>query len=737
MKITKLLMGVAPAALLMSAGIVHAADGGDAADSDTLVVTATRTEKPIELVPATVSVITADQIADRFVTDIKDLVRYEPGVTVRRAPARFSAAGAATGRDRDSGFNIRGLEGNRVLITVDGVRLPDGFAFGAQSVGRGDYVDLDLVKSVEILRGPASALYGSDGVAGAVSFITKDPTDFLKDGKAIGGGVRAGYDSADESWNKGIVAAGKAGDVSLMAAYTRRDFKELDNKGGNDSANTDRTTPNPQDGRSNAVLGRLVWSPSDAHRLRFTYEHFDSDLDTNVLSAIAKPPLATTSVIGLTATDETDRDRATIDYRYKGEGFISGIRTAAYWQKSSNLQDAFEDRNTAADRIRINKFSNEVYGGMLQLESEADTGGVKHLFVYGVDYSRNRQTGVRDGTVPPVGETYPTRAFPTTDNMLVGAFVQDEISIADGALLLYPSLRYDHYKLSPKNDPLFTTFVPRGQSDSRVTPRFGAVVKLTDLVRLFANYTRGFKSPEPNQINNGFANLVQNYRSIPNPDLKPETSESYEGGLRLNDANWSASATAFSGRYRNFIDQVQISGAFTAANPAVYQYINLGRVKVHGVEFKGDWRHDSGFGVQAAASYAKGSVRQTGVVGSRPLDSVEPVKFVGGIFYRPTDGAFSGQIVATHMAGKKLSRTNNSCNTATTSCFTPEGFWVVDATVSYKLLDHATIRAGLFNIFDKKYFWWSDVRGLASTSTIKDAYSQPGRNFGLSLSLTL
>jgi hemoglobin/transferrin/lactoferrin receptor protein len=739
MRKTYLLLGIAQVALLVGNAQAIAAEAG--AEGEIITVTATRTEKAIEDAPATVSVIDAKQIDDQMITNIKDLVRYEPGVTVRRAPARFTAAGAATGRDRDSGFNIRGLEGNRVLITVDGVRVPDAFSFGAQSVGRGDYVDLDLIKSVEILRGPASALYGSDGVAGAVSFVTKDPEDFLKDGKMVGGGARIGYDSSDESWTKGVVVAGRTGDLQAMLAFTRRDGHELDNKGSNDSANTDRTTPNPQDSQSNALLTRLVWSPNAAHRLRLTYERFNSDLDTDVLSAIAKPPasgiLSATATLGLTATDETSRSRSTIDYRYIGEGFVSGIRAAAYYQESKNEQTAFEDRNTAADRSRINRFANKVYGGMLQLESRFSTGPVEHLLVYGADYSHTRQTGVRDGTAPPVGETYPTRAFPTTDYTLVGAFIQDEIAIADGLLTLYPSLRYDHYKLDPQSDPLFTTFVPRGQSGSKVTPRIGAVVKVTDMVRLFANYTRGFKAPEPNQINNGFANLVQNYRSVPNPDLRPETSESYEGGFRLNDSNWSFSATAFSGRYKNFIDQVQISGSFTAASPAVYQYVNLGRVKVHGLEAKGDFRLPNGLGVQAAASYAKGSVRTTQPTGSGPLDSIEPVKIVAGLFYRPDDGPFNAQIVATHSDGKKLSRTNNSCNTATTSCFTPSGFWIVDATASYEIVKDATLRAGLFNIFDKKYFWWSDVRGLTSTSIVRDAYSQPGRNFGLSFTVSL
>src|SRR3546814_10509902 len=94
---------------------------------------------------------------------------FEPGVSVQRQPARFGAALGATGRAGNESFNIRGIGGNRVLIQVDGVRVPDGFSFGAQASGRGDYVDLGLIKSVEILRGPSSALYGSDGLAGAVS----------------------------------------------------------------------------------------------------------------------------------------------------------------------------------------------------------------------------------------------------------------------------------------------------------------------------------------------------------------------------------------------------------------------------------------------------------------------------------------------------------------------------------------------------------------------------------------
>ena len=183
-----------------------------------IVVTATRTAVKAEDLPVTVSVKSDEQIADELVTDIRDLVRFEPGVSVQRQPARFGAALGATGRAGNDSFNIRGIGGNRVLIQVDGVRVPDGFSFGAQASGRGDYVDLGLIKSVEILRGPSSALYGSDGLAGAVSFITADPVDFIEAGKNVGGLLRAGYSSADEEFSETAILAGRSGDWSVMAA---------------------------------------------------------------------------------------------------------------------------------------------------------------------------------------------------------------------------------------------------------------------------------------------------------------------------------------------------------------------------------------------------------------------------------------------------------------------------------------------------------------------------------------
>jgi hemoglobin/transferrin/lactoferrin receptor protein len=126
-------------------------------------VTATRTERPVDEVPGTVTVIDQQTIEKNVMKDISDVVRYEPGVSVSNNPGRFG---------RNS-FNIRGIGGNRVLMQVDGIRLPDAFSFGSFSSATRDVVDIDALKAIEIVRGPGSSLYGSDAIAGVVSYIPR------------------------------------------------------------------------------------------------------------------------------------------------------------------------------------------------------------------------------------------------------------------------------------------------------------------------------------------------------------------------------------------------------------------------------------------------------------------------------------------------------------------------------------------------------------------------------------
>lgn len=688
---------------------------------DQIVVSATLTPVKIEDLPVTVSIKTAEQIADEMVTDIKELVRFEPGISVQRQPARFNAAASATGRAGNEGFNIRGIGGNRVLIQVDGVRVPDGFSFGAQSAGRGDYVDLGLLKSVEIMRGPSSALYSSDGLAGAISFTTSDPADFLEGGKSVGGLVRAAFASADNEFEETAIVAGRSGNWSAMAAYTRRDWKEMDNQGTVGGTGVTRTAPNPQDGRSNAVLARLVYEPAGGHKLRLTGEYLDTHLFTQGLTGLSP------TVELLEGIDTGNRKRVTLDWSWQGDGPISFARAAVFWQDALDRQFTDEDRTPLADRERLNTFENRVLGFAADARANFTTGALAHELVFGADVNTTRQQGLRDGTVPPVGETFPTRAFPTTDFIRAGAFMGDQITL--GGLTLYPALRFDWYKLSPQADPLLAGFAAAGQSASRVSPKLGAVWKVSDGVRLFANYANGFKAPEPGQINQFFQNPAQGYISSPNPDLGPERSESFEGGVRLSGNGVSLDITAFNSRYRDFISQEVVGGAFTPANPAVFQFVNLDRVNVHGAEARFEARAKSGLHANLALSYAHGDVIAPGDLRT-PLSTVDPLKLVMGLGFRDPQGRFGGQIIATHSARKEDGRTTGLC---TPACYRPAGFTIVDLVANARLFEGMTLRAGVFNLLDEKYAWWSDVRGLASTSAITDAFTQPGRNASVSL----
>ena len=164
-------MALTAAALAVTAHAQSASDPATALDE--ITVSATRIAQPVSDVPASVSVLRLNDLLNS-VTSLRDLARGEPGVS---APAAFGATGNAprnfpTARS----FNIRGLDGNRVLIQVDGVRQPEQFTFGnAQLIGR-DYFEPSLYRTAEILKGSASALYGSDAVGGVLSFISPAPT---------------------------------------------------------------------------------------------------------------------------------------------------------------------------------------------------------------------------------------------------------------------------------------------------------------------------------------------------------------------------------------------------------------------------------------------------------------------------------------------------------------------------------------------------------------------------------
>jgi len=168
-----------------------------------VVVSASRQEQATDDLPLSIDVLNATQLEAQQINDIRDVAKDLPNVSVKRAPARFSVTGRGnpTGADGNAGLSIRGQGGNRVIMLVDGVRLPRSYINGSNAFSR-DTVAVGLLKRIELVRGPASALYGSDGLVGLVNFITLAPADFLSalngQTKNTGGRTWLSYSGDDE-----------------------------------------------------------------------------------------------------------------------------------------------------------------------------------------------------------------------------------------------------------------------------------------------------------------------------------------------------------------------------------------------------------------------------------------------------------------------------------------------------------------------------------------------------------
>ena len=702
--------------------------------------TATRTERRVDDVPATVTVVLAAEIEAAGARDIKDLFRNQVDLTVRRAPGRFGLAGASTGRAGNEGINIRGLEGNQVLMLVDGIRVPASFSFGAFATGRADTLALEATQAAEVLRGPASTSFGSDGLAGALSLRTLAPADVLKPDQALGGFVRLAGTQVDDSVALTAAAALRQGPWQALLLLSQRSGHETSNQGQNGALNSSRTAPNPLDYGQQVLLGKLTFSLAPAHRLGATVEAMQRRTETDVFSGRAVPPaplaaLPATAVIDLQARDRVQRTRVSAEHRYDDLNgpWFQKAESRVYAQDADTQQFATEDRHTAADRTRTSQYREKVVGLSTQFETTL-SGAVSQRLSYGIDASRTHITAVRDGTpnpsaAPPFGETFPARPFPDTDYTLAGAFVQSEMELGGvtgwpGRLTVIPALRYDRFKLSPSTDG-YTGGAVVGLSNSAITPRLGAVWRVAQALAPYAQWSRGFRAPAPGQVNNGFTNVASGYRSVGNPKLKPETAQSLEVGLRGQAAGWQWQLAAYDNRYRDFISQEAVSGAGTAADPTLFQFINLAQARIRGVELRGEWRVLPAWTLNAASALTRGTSTRNGV--AEPLDSVEPMRTALGLRYMAAAWELRADVL--HAQAKARDRIRN----ATPAAFAPEGYTVLDLSARWQPSPGWTLIANLNNVTDATYWRWSDVRGVLDTSPVKDAFTAPGRHLQLAL----
>lgn len=732
---------------LALAGHARAETAADAAPSSSssagahelerIQVTATRSERAVADVPNTVSVIDREALDERLVRDIKGLVRYEPGVTVTSSFGRFGLGG----------FRIRGLEGNRVRIQTDGIPVSDAFSIGSFSNANRNFVDLDTLEQVEIVRGPSSSLYGSDALGGVVSFITKDPSDYLDDGKDAYFGFRLGYDG---SWNGlfGNATAAFGGERwSGLVSVGHRQGQETENHGDVAGTGGARTLPNPQERDGRSLLTKLVFAPSEGQRFRLTVEGNEDSADTDLLTQQGYQSLTRATNDRVSARDRQTRARVAFAHEWDdlSAGFADSLDWQVYRQDSETTQYTREERTLPAPTLRDIRerefnFDQRTYGLQANFR-KAFGSSVRHDLIYGADVARTETRQKRDGlrTFPLTGvstpvmspDTFPVRDFPVSRTTTVAVYVQDEIGFGNGAFRLVPGLRVDHYRLDPRHDAIFDADNPGAVladiRETSVSPKLGMVWTFAPDWSLFGGYAHGFRSPPYNDVNIGFTNVQFGYTAIANPDLKPETSDGVELGVRYAGKAAYASVSGYYNRYDDFIESMRFIG-YNDAGLMVYQSQNIAEAQIHGLELKAGldlgalsdaW---SGWSLRGAAAWSRGKDRGTGT----PLDSVDPLTATLGLAY---DTASWGA----ELAGRFVDRKRRVSDP---DYYRQPGYGVLDLYAHWNFAPGAKFNIGVFNLADRRYIEAGDMALVATGSTTLDRYTAPGRTLSASVAVS-
>ncbi|MHC8406199.1 TonB-dependent receptor [Pseudomonas sp. TMB3-21] len=737
---------------------------GGALNLQQVTISATRQEQSVESVPGTVTVHTRDELDRNNVNTIKNLVRYEPGVSV----------GGAGQRGGISGYNIRGIDGDRILTQVDGVEIPNGFFNGPYAKTQRNYVDPEIIKHVEILRGPASVLYGSNAIGGAVSYFTLNPDDIIKPGSDVGARLKTGYSSADESWLKSATVAGRAGQFDGLLHYSQRDGHETESYGNNNGTGLARTAQNPEDVRTYNVLAKVGWNYNENSRLGLTYEKYKDDRDADLKSAYGGPffngqPTIPDRVLpgGMyqwrTGNDTVTRERLGVENSFTLDSvLVDNVK----W--SLNHQVAKTDQSTAEFyypisrqvlRTRDTLYEEKQWVFDAQLDKAFSLGQTDHLMTYGTTIKQQKVTGSRSGNgiclavfgscrvvgaVSPADVLKKSSDFPDPTINTYSLFAQDQISWDKWTFL--PGLRYDYTQLKPKiTQEFLNTVAPDGSgtvSDKnktwhKVSPKFGLTYALTEQYTWYGQYAEGFRTPTAKALYGRFDNAAEGYSVEPNPNLDPEKSKGFETGLRGNFEHGSFDVAVFYNKYRDFINEDAISPGYDELK---FQSNNIKRATIKGAEIKGRLSLDvfgapQGLYTQGSVAYLYGRNNDTG----EPINSVNPMTGVFGLGYDQDNygGLLSWTVV------KKKDRVDDSnfkSPDGVSSQFKSPGFGMLDLSGFYKVTDDVTVSAGVYNLTDKKYWLWDDVRGydgVGEAAVINpanlDRLTQPGRNFAVNL----
>ena len=512
--------------------------------AEAVVVTATATEKTAKEAPGVVEIITHQDMEDMNAHTLADAVENATGLIVK------------TESGRNKRPSIRGTNTKHTLILIDGRRLAAGF----KTYTGMEQVPVEMIDHIEVLRGPASALYGSDAIGGVINVITrKTPEKFTLEASGEVGST--GYGEGGLGTGQALIGT-RSGQVGLLLSGSVK---------SKDGYNRDGVTPDDMDDtQMTAVAGRVSYDISPDHRLLSGFEYMDKNST------------------GLRDLQSMDRERDADDQRLNLFAQYTGKPTPA-----SNLMLRANHSQHEADVDITPEIAaiagaagdeNHAQHRLDQLEGRFNLLCFdRHLLTFGTE-GREEAREDDDGLVHSI-----TNA---------SALVQDEYQITDRLYLLFGGRVDEHSDFG-----------------SHFTPRASVTFAFTDHFRIKGSAGKGFRAPDLNEL------YITEYKKRgkliyqSNKSLEPEKSVNYELSLEGEIQQFHGRITGFQNDIENLIDTVfDYSTGSGSGKKSYYTYQNISKARLRGVELEAGMDLPLGFDLSGNLTLLDAENRDTGAV---------------------------------------------------------------------------------------------------------------------------
>lgn len=673
---------------------------GEVKQAPPVVVTATRTAVDPFAAPRTVDVISAEQLQRDNRRTLPQALRELPSVLVQEtAPGQGSPY-------------VRGFTGYQNLLLIDGVRLNNStFRSGPNQYW--STVDTLSLERIEVLKGPASALYGSDAIGGTVQVFTKSPDRYHKDGFAYGGGLQARYATAEDSLiARGEFEAGQTwADGSRTGFLLGADAKSFGTlEGGSDTGNQ----LNTEHDETVADVKVEHWFDSRS-RLVFLHQQYDQDNVPRTHATIYGESFRGTTV-GTDLQRDLDQQRSLTYLQYHSTG-LGGAVDGMHLSLSYQVQHELEDRITSANVERWQAFTVGTVGMFAQFDTDA---GAYGTLTYGIDYYHdNVNSWFRRSSGTSAADPIQGQVGNDASYDLFGAFVQDLVAFGDRTELQL-GLRYTYAAADADSvrDPSTNQKVALQDDWDELT---ASAHLRHDLVagrwNVYGGVSQGFRAPSLADLT-----LFDTARSgeveVPSPGLDAEHYVGYEIGTKVRTPDWTAIATYY---YTDIEDQIQrYPTGTTIGSSAVITKSNVGSGYVHGAELQLGWEFVEQTTLFGSGSWQYGRVTnydQSGQLHEEFPSRLMPLTALVGLRWEDASGRFHAETHVLHVEDADKTSAGDNRDTQRIPPGGAPGYTIWNLRCGVQVSDRSDVELAVENITDVDY----RVHGSGS--------NMPGTNF--------